>query len=1354
MENQVYKLDSSGKFKYQRSVIYISEFTYLTISQLQVSHWIQTSDSFLIIRCDSCVSNFIQISELKIEDYSSYNILNYINPAIFIQIDAEVNINITNCNFKRCNFWSPSPNNEMMEAALMRIKSPKSKVIFDELTFKIANVYNSSNSIVVVDATTIFMFNTQVDDINTQNAIGQLYSTCGFVILMAEQIRIINTIMSNINSAQYGFFYNQLKQQGKIYVQNCIFNNTKLANTNLYITQLGGIFTIDGRLSMLQLSFINITAVNIYAEKKAAFLYLIPSSISNQVYMKNLSFKNLISADNLFCRLKFPSNSQNNKIVIDQISINNNENSTLLQQLIGNLRKGQIVSNYEGLISTSFSSVLINEFTYEGYLTQPIFILNVIYSLKISNLKFVSLSILNQLEQLIDIDIQNADLVFMQNFQFEKMNLLYQIEYFLKLNCTSVKNPIISNSIYFINNFCSQCQNGYMAIFNNQNQSKVIMTDCIFYNNNCGVYGCLIFENLQLKIQNSVFIKNQGQNNGILQGTQSVLLIQNSILKNNQIMNKAGAIFLNRSIIDAQNLLIVNNSANIGGAIYCENSQINKQTRGKILFKENYGLFGFNNIREYADFLKLNMFGFTINNTREIQKDEIFDTPTYIVNHNKMRINKTFIEVASGQKLNEFQVFDKISMQYSNYTISLQIEQYTQLGEKIIQDYGDKCLITQYQINSELNQTNYEIISSSAKENMTQLQFDPIWESYKLDNFTFYLDPYSNQSIYLMVLIKCEQMSQNYNFIFKIKTLPCGIGEYYSNKQCLKCDYDKGYFSVTKNSQECQRLDPTKMKSVTSYQIELLSGFWRLSYYSNYIEQCENPSSCLGGWNVNYESCSVGQIGAICNECDIYNIRGQSSYIKSLSGVCQKNEKQKEIYLITFVLMLFTFIVTYVISFLKSEMHIMYKRMKYMTIHHRILFQCEIDQLNTSLKLLINFMQILYPILPHLKFNEDFADLAWPIGKSSKTLLFLINFVADSFEIEIPYLKMVWAMLIPIFQMKDQQQLSYITNVYLIIIYLFGFLFDSKYNGRVLRFIHIYRLTIVLQRRNIANIDWIGANLAYQYQTEEHQNWIWQFIVPSMILIFLVIPILFFTFIYKKSKQTTNVDISYGIYGYLCSDYKQHLYFWELVTLEMKLTLIFILFFLDNDKTILKNLISILILLGYYASINSLKPFSKSNLNKLEKSGIILCCVFISLNILTLASQKYSYIEVQYLTQILMLLILLFILLYTLFKILIAFVKKYQDLIDIIRIAINLRFPNLTHYCPFFKKHLKVRCETRKNIINKFKRIKSQLKLMKQNNIRIIRNPIIIHDELVSNIIRSDQRQLIQQYSIQNSFMF
>lgn len=39
-------------------------------------------------------------------------------------------------------------------------------------------------------------------------------------------------------------------------------------------------------------------------------------------------------------------------------------------------------------------------------------------------------------------------------------------------------------------------------------------------------------------------------------------------------------------------------------------------------------------------------------------------------------------------------------------------------------------------------------------------------------------------------------MSQNYNFIFTIKTLPCGIGEYYNNKQCLKCDYDKGYYSV------------------------------------------------------------------------------------------------------------------------------------------------------------------------------------------------------------------------------------------------------------------------------------------------------------------------------------------------------------------------------------------------------------------------------------------------------------------------------------------------------------------------------------------------------------------------------
>lgn len=60
---------------------------------------------------------------------------------------------------------------------------------------------------------------------------------------------------------------------------------------------------------------------------------------------------------------------------------------------------------------------------------------------------------------------------------------------------------------------------------------------------------------------------------------------------------------------------------------------------------------------------------------------------------------------------------------------------------------------------------------------------------------------------------------------------------------------------------------------------------------------------CEGGWKVNFNSCCLGHLGAICNECDLYNVRGNSSYIKSFNGLCKIRENQTEIGISILILM-------------------------------------------------------------------------------------------------------------------------------------------------------------------------------------------------------------------------------------------------------------------------------------------------------------------------------------------------------------------------------------------------------------------------------------------------------------------
>jgi hypothetical protein len=61
----------------------------------------------------------------------------------------------------------------------------------------------------------------------------------------------------------------------------------------------------------------------------------------------------------------------------------------------------------------------------------------------------------------------------------------------------------------------------------------------------------------------------------------------------------------------------------------------------------------------------------------------------------------------------------------------------------------------------------------------------------------------------------------------------------------------------------------------------LNTGYWRYKYNSDEIIECENmPGNCLGGWFAGNPSCLKGNIGCLCESCDLYNIRGDGAFYK------------------------------------------------------------------------------------------------------------------------------------------------------------------------------------------------------------------------------------------------------------------------------------------------------------------------------------------------------------------------------------------------------------------------------------------------------------------------------------------
>ncbi|CAD8212870.1 unnamed protein product [Paramecium pentaurelia] len=70
-----------------------------------------------------------------------------------------------------------------------------------------------------------------------------------------------------------------------------------------------------------------------------------------------------------------------------------------------------------------------------------------------------------------------------------------------------------------------------------------------------------------------------------------------------------------------------------------------------------------------------------------------------------------------------------------------------------------------------------------------------------------------------------------------------------------------------------------KIKSQESSMIELREHYWRAYYYSLTIEHCQNwEENYKSGWKPGDESCMIENIGALCEECDLYNSRGSGSY--------------------------------------------------------------------------------------------------------------------------------------------------------------------------------------------------------------------------------------------------------------------------------------------------------------------------------------------------------------------------------------------------------------------------------------------------------------------------------------------
>lgn len=81
---------------------------------------------------------------------------------------------------------------------------------------------------------------------------------------------------------------------------------------------------------------------------------------------------------------------------------------------------------------------------------------------------------------------------------------------------------------------------------------------------------------------------------------------------------------------------------------------------------------------------------------------------------------------------------------------------------------------------------------------------------------------------------------------------------------------------------------------------------------------------------------------------------------------------------------------------------------------------------------------------------------------------------------------------------------------------------------------------------NLANKDYILYSKSYECFTADYYYYSYNLVLPILILWVVIIPLYFFSILYKNRNNLDSIDTSLK-YGLLFKEYHHHSYFWELL---------------------------------------------------------------------------------------------------------------------------------------------------------------------------------------------------------------
>ncbi|CAD8108887.1 unnamed protein product [Paramecium primaurelia] len=1235
-------------------------------------------------------------------------------------------------------------------------------------TIKIFNcqVENSSGKNGVgfyIKALNTKIINVTFKNLKTQFKNNYEYGACLFIEIpfQRSQIYLSNIHVQNVISKDYGSF---LYIKSDYDYLNLTLNNLTLQSS---VSSKGSVLYASFQKTSIS-NQLNIQNINI-TDQKAAFYEYLKQLIYNPTIQMNLNsrsffyiensvinFSNIFLSDAYGESLLYSIDSGN--IILKEIIIFNGIMPKLSLLYIQPRNDLKTVINIKGLKIQNLTQYEISgQRCYLSGLVKPTKILKMQCQFEIQNNKFEM--------DVDDVDNQVIDCLHNQ-FLYSNTNIQQAI---LIINQIKDTDIIQLFDIYLMNNNNSFSKSGIMFLELNKQKYKtyqIYINNLNIRDNQCGQVGCIYLnseiynynysffneskriltsnsEQILGQIKHDIIINNykclgnQAEFGTCLFSNQSNVLIQNSILQSNEAYQIGGIIYFiglesKLFLIDCQ---IINNYAQIAGAIYFNNSISQDIKRFETNFVENRAYFFGNDLVQAPTNLSI-----TLNNYKSIFNIyPIYETNDCLYEQLKILNNENgVIFLPSGTPIQKYQKFNQISQQLQPLNLTFRIvalDNYYQQQYNLINSKCDiETKLFDIQKQQFIETQNQTFISQNS------VYFNTTTHDYNLDDLIIFFDSDNTNKLYLQLAITCDSIKikqydqsniivksfhSNYKLFVNLNTFQCRIGEIKSSSDmsCRECASDLDQYSLTINSNKCNIRDEQTTINVTSFQLNLRKGFWRPYFDNNQIEECYNlKENCLGQWDYGDNSCFLGHIGALCEQCDNQNIRGQGKYSSAQQYTCGSCENIRFNLLQIIGFSIWT-LITIVLS-----------------VKGAITTQYYFLESPYLIKIFTNYLQIISSLTTFkLNFPVSYFYFLNGVGSPIQRISYSMDcFLIDLSSIEIHYIRLIWQLILPCIYFLI------LAIFYSILIYLN----QIKYRGPIVMtaiiYMYIYfqpsligSLIALVSIRKISGISWIQANVTYQFDTLVHKNWVLTFCIPFLSLLGILIPLGLLLGLYN---QRHNLIYKRGknLFGYLYYEYKPQAYFWEIIKIITKeLVILFLIFY--EDSIILKGSLIYFILLFYQQLNLKYQPFKSYRLNLLDYQSTLICGASIILGIGL--NMEYEFKSISNVYFIALFFMNAFILAKLLLCIINAYLNEMEDKIDLIKNKIQSILPQQFRISKQCHRLLELRSEKRKRVIKNFRRLKSAYKQFKQQSKQQTSNINIFNTQrLTSQLTERDQR--------------